>query len=87
VNGKKTIVRAHVRGENKFMWSGYKCRVISPTYHQFDYRDFNVASSQDPIEIKSDHVSLTKVANTLHNIEDMIVNKIKNPISEIRRHR
>lgn len=87
VNGKKTIVRAHVRGENKFMWSGYKCRVISPTYHQFDYRDFNAASSQDPIEIKSDHVSLTKVANTLHNIEDMIVNKIKNPISEIRRHR
>lgn len=87
VNGKKTFVRAHVRGENKFMWAGYKCRVISPKYHQFDYREFDAASSQDPTtENRKDYISLNKMADTLHAVEDMIANKIKDPIENVRRH-
>lgn len=85
VSGKKTRIRAHVRGENKFMWAGYKCRVVSPAYHQFDYRHFDVAATEVPVE-QEDHVSLAVMADKLHSMEDALVNKIGNSLHNIRRH-
>ena len=73
IDGKKVVVKPHIRGEDKFHWKGYNCRVISPTYHGFAHSQFDLESEQEITVTKENqnkYMSIGELANYLHKLED-----------------
>lgn len=67
--GKKTTVKEHIRGVNKFTWKGYECLVTAPEFQSLVTAQFN-ASAYMVDEDNQDYLSASKVGLLLAREED-----------------
>jgi hypothetical protein len=66
-NGRVAFIPEHVRGLNKFSWSGFKCSVASPVHH-LDTRSFKSEGEIfDEQNVPEGYVSTAKMAEMLHS--------------------
>ena len=66
-NGRVAFIPEHVRGLNKFSWSGFKCSVASPVHH-LDVRSFKSEGEIfDEQNVPEGYVSTAKMAEMLHS--------------------
>ena len=72
INGKKVIIKEHLRGLNKFTWNGYDCVVTAPKFSKVSTAMFDVAPTELP-EVVEDGVTMvgmTKVVDILIKQEE-----------------
>lgn len=77
IDGRRVHVKSHIRGQNKFTWNGYKCRVISPTYHGVEHTNFGIEAVLEEQVPQQKGVQLTELAEILHGLEEKAVIKRK----------
>jgi hypothetical protein len=65
-SGNVSVVSEHVRGENKFLWNGFKCSVASPVHH-LDVRRFSAASETRDDDDREGFVDFPQMAEMLHS--------------------
>ena len=72
VNGKKVIIKEHLRGLNKFTWNGYDCVVTAPRFSKVSTAMFDVAPTElpDVVEDGVTMVGMTKVVDILIKQEE-----------------
>jgi hypothetical protein len=68
-NGKKTLVREHIRGVNKFSWKGYDCLVTAPEFHSLPTAQFNVGA-EDVERLTESYIAASKVGHILASAEE-----------------
>jgi len=67
--GKKTTVKEHIRGVNKFTWNGYECLVTAPEFQSLITAQFN-ASAYEIDEDNRNYVATSKMGHLLALEED-----------------
>ena len=72
VNGKKVIIKEHLRGLNKFTWNGYDCIVTAPKFSNVSTVMFDIAPSEAPeiVDEGVKMVGMTKVVDLLIKREE-----------------
>jgi hypothetical protein len=69
--GKKTVVKEHIRGVNTFDWKAYKCLVSAPEFGMTLTSTFNVASVQEEDEKPTEKlIPLSQVGTLLAKFEE-----------------
>jgi hypothetical protein len=68
-NGKKTLVREHIRGVNKFSWKGYDCLVTAPEFQSLPTAQFNVGA-EDVERFTESYIAVSKVGHMLASAEE-----------------
>lgn len=73
-DGKKSTVREHIRGINKFDWRGYAVNVIAPKF-QINIQEFDALPKEDDAPLTNEDIAFSLLGKKLADIEDSTVRK------------